>query len=186
MIAEVRRKIARLPNPRGHAVEPVLVTVSKPTQDLVNEGYFARILTLRDVFGAWSHPEASGWRLTLVMDKKQGAEEIRWGARLTTEDTIERVRSLVADGPDRRVRVWVQVRFKQSARKGKALAGKLDRMRKDLSSVESWPSPPVKAGLRRHFVSRLLTGLLGRSAYQSTHANLLQMALDGIRVVRAA
>jgi len=51
VIAEVRRKIARLPNPRGHAVEPVLITVSEPTRSLVNEGYFTRILTLQDVFG---------------------------------------------------------------------------------------------------------------------------------------
>ena len=44
-----------------------------------------------------------------LMDKKQGAEEIRWRARLATEDTTERVRSLVADEPDRRVRVWTRV-----------------------------------------------------------------------------
>ena len=37
-----------------------------------------------------------------LMDKKQGAEEIRWCARLTTEEMAERVHSLVADEPGRR------------------------------------------------------------------------------------
>ena len=99
-----------------------------------------------------------------LMDKKQGAEEIRWRARLTTEDTAEHARSLVADEPDRRVRIWARVclggerrvdvaqdfgyrdgsgvlqvvkRLEQSACKDKASAGKLDRMRRALSSVES-------------------------------------------------
>ena len=37
-----------------------------------------------------------------LMDRKQGTEDIRWRARLTTEDTTERVRSLVAAKPDQR------------------------------------------------------------------------------------
>lgn len=51
VIADMRRKVARLPNPRGLAIEPVLITASEPTRDLVNEGYFNRILTLRELFG---------------------------------------------------------------------------------------------------------------------------------------
>jgi hypothetical protein len=50
VIAEMQRKVARLPNPSGHAIEPVLITVSKPTRDLLNEAYFTRILTLEDIF----------------------------------------------------------------------------------------------------------------------------------------
>ncbi len=52
VISEMQRKISRLPNPRGLAVDPVLITVSEPTRDLVNEGYFSRILTLHELFGA--------------------------------------------------------------------------------------------------------------------------------------
>jgi len=98
-----------------------------------------------------------------LMDKKNGAEEARWRERLTTEDTAERARSLAANEPDRRVRIWARVclggerkvdvaqdfgyrdgsgvlqvvkRMERSARKDKALANKLDRMKKKLSSVD--------------------------------------------------
>ena len=98
------------------------------------------------------------------MGKKEGADEIRWRARLTTEEMTDRVRSLVADGPDRRVRIPALVclagerkvdvaqdsgyrdgsgelqvvkRLEQSAHKDKALARKLEKLRKILSSVAS-------------------------------------------------
>jgi hypothetical protein len=52
VVTEVRRKISRLPNPRGLAVEPVLISVTEPTRDLLSEGYFRHILRLEDLFGA--------------------------------------------------------------------------------------------------------------------------------------
>ena len=51
VIAEMQRSVARLPIPKAHVIEPVLITVSEPTRDLVSEGYFNRILTLQDIFG---------------------------------------------------------------------------------------------------------------------------------------
>ena len=43
-----------------------------------------------------------------IFRDKEGADEIRWRARLTTEEMTDRARSLVADEPDRRVRIWVR------------------------------------------------------------------------------
>jgi hypothetical protein len=50
VIAEVERKRAALPNPKGYTIETVLITASPPTDDLVREGYFHRILLLEDLF----------------------------------------------------------------------------------------------------------------------------------------
>jgi hypothetical protein len=54
VIADVERKRQALPNPRGYTVEAVLITSSPPTEDLVREGYFHRILQLEDLFGSGS------------------------------------------------------------------------------------------------------------------------------------
>ena len=99
-----------------------------------------------------------------LMGNKKGDDEIRWRARLATEEMTDRVRALVADEPDRRVQIWARValggerkvdvaqdfgycggsgvlqvvkRLERSARKDKALARKLDKMRKHLSSVQN-------------------------------------------------
>ena len=98
------------------------------------------------------------------MGEKDGAEQIRWRARLTTEDMAEQVRSLVADEPGRCVRIWARVclggerkvdvaqdfgyhdgsgviqvvkRPEQSAREDKASARKLGKIRRSVSSVAS-------------------------------------------------
>jgi len=38
-------------NPKDYTIEAVLITASRPTEDLVREQYFNRILTLSDLFG---------------------------------------------------------------------------------------------------------------------------------------
>ncbi len=98
------------------------------------------------------------------MGRKEGDEEIRWHARVEAEDMADRVRALIVDEPDRRAQIWARLvlggesnvdigrefgyrngsgvlqvvkRLVRVARDGQALARKLDKLRKDLSSVEN-------------------------------------------------
>jgi len=98
-----------------------------------------------------------------LMRKKKGDEEIRWRDRVAAEAVRERVRELVAHELDRRVQIWARVklggerkvdvakefgygdgsgvlqvvkRLEVSAQQDKALARKLKRLRRGLSSVE--------------------------------------------------
>ena len=50
VISEVERKINTLPNPKQHTIEKVLISLSEPSKLLLNEGYFHRILTVKDIF----------------------------------------------------------------------------------------------------------------------------------------
>lgn len=52
VIADIEKKVAALPNPKGLTLERVLITASPPTADLIREGHFNRILQLEDLFGA--------------------------------------------------------------------------------------------------------------------------------------
>ena len=51
VITEVEKRRTAFPNPRGRTIETVLITASPPTDDLVREGYFHRILRVEDLFG---------------------------------------------------------------------------------------------------------------------------------------
>lgn len=51
IIDEVERKRSAFPNPKNFTVETVLITASPPTEDLLEEGYFSRILRIEDLFG---------------------------------------------------------------------------------------------------------------------------------------
>ena len=44
-----------------------------------------------------------------LLGRKEGDDEIRWRARLETEEMTDRVRALVAHEPDRRVQIWARV-----------------------------------------------------------------------------
>ncbi len=45
LIAQVQKKVELLPNPRNKTVQKILITNSKPTHELIREGYFYKILT---------------------------------------------------------------------------------------------------------------------------------------------
>jgi hypothetical protein len=51
IIKDLERKVDTLSNPKQHTVEKVLITAAEPTQPLLNEGYFHKILTLEGIFG---------------------------------------------------------------------------------------------------------------------------------------
>ena len=51
IINEVEKKRTLFPNPKKLTIETVLITASAPTEDLVQEKYFNRILLLEDLFG---------------------------------------------------------------------------------------------------------------------------------------
>jgi len=51
VIKDIEKKVETLPNPRQFTIEKILITASKPTKPLLNEGYFNRILTIEDIFG---------------------------------------------------------------------------------------------------------------------------------------
>lgn len=51
VIEEVERKRHALPNPKRQTIETALITASPPTDDLVRERYFNRILQVGDLFG---------------------------------------------------------------------------------------------------------------------------------------
>jgi AAA+ ATPase superfamily predicted ATPase len=51
VIKEVEAKIATYPNPKRMSIEPVLITASDVTQDVLDSGFFTRILTIEDVWG---------------------------------------------------------------------------------------------------------------------------------------
>lgn len=50
VIASVQKKIESISLGDNRFIEPVLVTASLPTKELINEGFFTRILTLEDIF----------------------------------------------------------------------------------------------------------------------------------------
>ena len=49
IIEEVEEKVRRYPNKKGFTIERVLVTLSNPTQDLLDEEYFTRIVTVEEL-----------------------------------------------------------------------------------------------------------------------------------------
>jgi AAA+ ATPase superfamily predicted ATPase len=51
IIRDIQKKVDSLPNPKQHTVEKVLITAAEPTQPLLNEGHFHKILTLEGIFG---------------------------------------------------------------------------------------------------------------------------------------
>jgi len=51
VIEEVERKRRMVPNPRQFTIETVLITGSLPTEDLLRERHFNRILQLDDLLG---------------------------------------------------------------------------------------------------------------------------------------
>lgn len=51
VIAEVEQKRLAFPNPKRQTIDTVLISASPPTQELICERYFSRILQLEDLFG---------------------------------------------------------------------------------------------------------------------------------------
>ena len=50
IIEDVQRKRQALPNPKKHTIESILITASPPTESLINQRFFNRILELEDLF----------------------------------------------------------------------------------------------------------------------------------------
>jgi hypothetical protein len=51
IIKDIEKKVDTLPNPKQLTVEKVLITAAEPTQPLLNEGYFHKILNLESILG---------------------------------------------------------------------------------------------------------------------------------------
>jgi hypothetical protein len=52
IIPEVEKKRRALPNPKKHTIEMVLISASPPTDDLLRERYFNRVLSIEELFGS--------------------------------------------------------------------------------------------------------------------------------------
>lgn len=50
LIREMQRKIELYPNRKGFTIEKVLICLTPPSKDLINEGYFHRILLAEEIF----------------------------------------------------------------------------------------------------------------------------------------
>ena len=51
VIDEMEKKLAIFPNKKQHTIERVLICATDPTQTLLDQGYFHRVLTIDDIFG---------------------------------------------------------------------------------------------------------------------------------------
>ena len=52
IVEEFEKKLALFPNPKNRTIHKVLITTEGADDPLTNYGYFDRVITLRDIFGA--------------------------------------------------------------------------------------------------------------------------------------